>query len=105
MALKSRSAATLEPARDLKILTMKKIISILILGSFFSCQKEEAITPNYSGLVVKESGSNYYAEILHKELFEVGDTIRIQYNQMPKHQFAYPSKRRNEYTKVLIIRK
>ena len=102
MALKSQSAATLEPARDLKILTMKKIISILILGSFFSCQKEEAITP---GVIVKESGVNYYAEIVNKELFEVGDSIRIQFNQMPRHPHSYPSKRRNEYTKVLIIRK
>ena len=81
---------------------MKKIISILILGSFFSCQKEEAITP---GIIVKESGVNYYAEILHKELFEVGDSIRIQFNQMPKHPHSYPSKRNTEYTKVLIIRK
>ena len=103
MALKSRSSATLEPLRELKILTnMKKIISILILGSFFSCQKEEAITP---GVIVKESGVNYYAEIVNKELFEVGDTIRIQYNQMPRHQLAYPNKRNTEYTKVLIIRK
>jgi hypothetical protein len=103
VALKSQSGATLEPLRDLKILTnMKKIISILILGSFFSCQKEEAITP---GIIVKESGVNYYAEIVNKELFEVGDTIRIQYNQMPNHPHSYPSKRRNEYTKVLIIRK
>lgn len=84
---------------------MKKIISILILGSFFSCQKEEAIAPNYSGLVVKESGSNYYAEILHKNLFEVGDTLTITYNEMPKHKYSYPSSKRNEYVKVLIIRK
>ena len=102
MALKSRSSATLEPLRELKILTMKKIISILILGSFFSCQKEEVINP---GIIVKESGVNYYAEIVNKELFEVGDSIRIQYNEMPRHPHSYPSKRRNEYIKVLIIRK
>ena len=83
---------------------MKKIISILVLGSFFSCQKEEAISPNYSGLVVKESGSNYYAEILHKQLFQVGDTLTITYNEMPKHPHSYPSKRRGEYVKVVIVR-
>ena len=80
---------------------MKKIISILFVAGFFSCQKEEAITP---GIIVKESGVNYYAEILHKELFEVGDSIRIQYNQMPKHPHSYPSKRRNEFVKVVIVR-
>lgn len=102
MALKSQSGATLEPPREPKILTMKKIISILFLAGFFSCQKEEAITP---GVIVKESGVNYYAEIVNKELFEVGDSIRIQYNQMPNHPHSYPSKRNTEYTKVLIIRK
>ena len=80
---------------------MKKLISIIILGSFFSCQKEEAITP---GVIVKESGVNYYAEIVNKELFEVGDSIRIQFNQMPKHPHSYPSKRRGEYVKVVIVR-
>ena len=77
---------------------MKKLISILILSGFFSCQKEEIIEP---GVLVKESGSKYYAEILHKELYEVGDTIRIQYNQMPRHQLAYPNKRNTEYTKTI----
>jgi hypothetical protein len=81
---------------------MKKIISIFILSSFFSCQKEELINP---GVLVKESGSKYYAEILHKELYEVGDTIRIQYNQMPRHQLAYPNKRRNEYVTVVIVKR
>jgi hypothetical protein len=80
---------------------MKKLISILILSGFFSCQKEEPIEP---GVLVKESGSKYYAEIQHKELYNVGDSIRIQYNQMPSHQLAYPSKRRFEYTTVQIVR-
>jgi hypothetical protein len=81
---------------------MKKIISILILGSFFSCQKEEPINP---GVLVKESGSKYYAEILHKELYNIGDSIRIQYNQMPRHELAYPNKRRNEYVTVVIVKR
>jgi hypothetical protein len=103
VALKSRSAVNIGTSTGSKNFTnMKKIISILILGSFFSCQKEEAIKP---GIIVKESGVNYYAEIVNKELFEVGDSIRIQYNEMPRHPHSYPSKRRNEYTKVLIIRK
>lgn len=80
---------------------MKKIISILFLAGFFSCQKEEAITP---GIIVKESGVNYYAEILHKELFRVGDTLTITYNEMPKHKYSYPSSKRNEFVKVVIIR-
>jgi hypothetical protein len=80
---------------------MKKLISILILSGFFSCQKEELIEP---GVLVKESGSKYYAEILHKELYEVGDSIRIQYNQMPRHENAYPSKKRSEYVTVQIVK-
>jgi len=80
---------------------MKKIISIFILSGFFSCQKEELIEP---GVLVKESGSKYYAEILHKELYNVGDSIRIQFNQMPRHENAYPSKRRYEYVTVQIVR-
>ena len=80
---------------------MKKLISIFILSGFFSCQKEELIEP---GVLVKESGSKYYAEILHKELYEVGDSIRIQFNQMPRHENAYPSKRRYEYVTVQIVR-
>jgi len=83
---------------------MKKILFIGLIIGLVSCKKDEPILPNYSGLVVKESGSNYYAEILHKQLFKVGDTLTITYNEMPRHPHSYPSKRRNEFVKVVIVR-
>jgi hypothetical protein len=83
---------------------MKKLLFIALIIGLVSCKKDKPILPNYSGLVVKESGSNYYAEILHKSLFKVGDTLTITYNEMPRHPHSYPSKRRNEFVKVVIIR-
>ena len=84
---------------------MKKILFVVLCSiGLLSCSKEEPITPNYSGVVVRESGSNYYAEILHKHLFKAGDTITITYNNMPNHPHSYPSKRRGEYVKVVIVR-
>lgn len=67
-----------------------------------SCTKEEEIIS--PSVLVKELCCSpiYYAEILHKELYSVGDTIRITYNQMPKHEYAYPNSFRNKYTTVVI---
>jgi hypothetical protein len=82
------------------------IISLLLLVTMItSCAKEkETITPS---VLVKETCCSpiYYAEILHKDMYKVGDTIRIIYNQMPKHELAYPSSRRYQYTTVVIINK
>ena len=86
-------------------MSMMKIISLIVLlGLFSSCKKEEVVQP--SALVKQVCCPEvYYAEILHKELYSVGDTIRITYNQMPKHELAYPSSRRYQYTTVVIINK
>jgi hypothetical protein len=85
---------------------MKTLFSlILLLGLLSSCNKEkEIISPS---VLVKETccAPIYYAEILHKDMYKVGDTIRIIYNQMPKHELAYPSSRRYQYTTVVIINK
>jgi hypothetical protein len=85
---------------------MKTLFSLLILlGLLSSCKKEEeTITPS---VLVKETCCSpiYYAEILHKDMYKVGDTIRIIYNQMPKHELAYPSSQRYKYTTVVIINK
>jgi hypothetical protein len=85
---------------------MKTLFLLLILlGLFSSCKKEEeVVTPS---VLVKETCCSpiYYAEILHKDMYKVGDTIRIIYNQMPKHENAYPSSRRYQYTTVVIINK
>jgi hypothetical protein len=70
-----------------------------------SCTKdEETITPS---VTVKEVCCSpiYYAEILHKEMYKIGDTIRIIYNQMPKHELAYPNPKHTNYTTVVIISK
>ena len=70
-----------------------------------SCTKDkETITPS---VTVKEVCCSpiYYAEILHKDMYKVGDTIRITYNQMPKHELAYPNPKNTEYTTVVIISK
>ena len=77
---------------------------VILLGLLFSCKEKETITPS---VTVKEVCCSpiYYAEILHKEMFNVGDTIRITYNQMPKHQMAYPNPKNTEYTTVVIISK
>ena len=85
---------------------MKQIIKILLLVFIASSctKKEEIISPS---VLVKEVCCSpiYYAEILHKEMYKVGDTIRIIYNQMPKHELAYPSSQRYKYTTVVIINK
>jgi hypothetical protein len=38
-------------------------------------------------------------------MYKVGDTIRIIYNQMPKHEYAYPHVKHVNYTTVIIINK
>ena len=84
---------------------MKTLLScILLVLIASSCTKnEELITPS---VLVKETCCSpiYYAEILHKELYQVGDTIRITYNQMPKHEYAYPNTFRHRYTTVVITK-
>jgi hypothetical protein len=82
---------------------MKKILLLTMLVGMFSCKEEEIITPS---VLVKPIGGSeiYYGEILHKNLYKIGDTIRIQYNEMPKHELAYPNKRRYEYVTVVIIK-
>jgi hypothetical protein len=85
---------------------MKTLLFFILLAiSASSCTKEEEIvTPS---VIVKETCCSpiYYAEILHKEMYKVGDTIRIIYNQMPKHELAYPNPKRYQYTTVVIINK
>jgi len=83
---------------------MKKLLVIAALIGLSSCTKQDdIITPS---VLVREVATSpiYYAEILHKNLYKVGDTIRIQYNQMPRHEKAYPSKQRYLYTTVVIIK-
>lgn len=83
---------------------MKKILSLAILiGLFSSCKEKETITPS---VLVKPicCSEIYYGEILHKEMHSIGDTIRIQYNQMAKHEWAYPHPRRYDYVSVVIIK-
>ena len=83
---------------------MNIIFSAILIVLLSSCKKEEeVVTPS---VLVKETCCSpiYYAEILHKELYSVGDTLRITYNQMPAHQLAYPNKRRIEYTTVVITK-
>ena len=84
-----------------------KTLFICTLLTFIvsSCAKEqEVVTPS---VLVKETCCSpiYYAEILHKDMYKVGDTIRIIYNQMPKHELAYPSSQCYKYTTVVIINK
>jgi hypothetical protein len=82
---------------------MKKILVILLALGLASCNKEDVITPS---VLVREVGTSpiYYAEILHKEMYKVGDTLRIQYNQMPHHELSYPNKGRYGYTTVVIVK-
>jgi hypothetical protein len=69
-----------------------------------SCAKQEEI-PQPSVLVRQLCCPEiYYAEILHKNLYKVGDTIRITYNQMPRHEFAYPNSFRYKYVTVVIVK-
>lgn len=83
---------------------MKKVILFGILIGLVSCkEQEETITPS---IMVKPicCPEIYYGEILHKEMHSIGDTIRIQYNQMPRHQLAYPHPRRYDYVSVVITK-
>ena len=85
---------------------MKSAISLLLLAIIAtSCAKEqEIVSPS---ILVKEVCCSpiYYAEILHKDMYKVGDTIRIIYNQIPKHEYAYPHVKHVNYTTVVIINK
>ena len=84
---------------------MKKlIIAIAVLSTMVSCKEEEIVTPS---VLVKpiRSSEIYYGEILHKEMYSIGDTIRITYNQMPKHEWAYPNPKHTQYVSVVIIKK
>ena len=83
---------------------MNMIFSAILIVLLSSCKEEEVVTPS---VLVKETCCSpiYYAEILHKDMYKVGDTIKIIYNQMPKHELAYPSSQRYKYTTVVIINK
>jgi hypothetical protein len=86
---------------------MKKVLFICTLLAVIasSCTKEkEVITPS---VLVKETCCSpiYYAEILHKDMYKIGDTLRITYNQMPKHEWAYPHPKHVDYTTVVLINK
>jgi hypothetical protein len=85
---------------------MKTLLSLVILlGLFSSCTKEkETISPS---VLVKEVCCSpiHYAEILHKDMYKIGDTLRITYNQMPKHEWAYPHPKHVDYTTVVLINK
>ena len=84
---------------------MKQIIKLLLLVFIASsCTKEkEIISPS---ILVRQlcCSEIYYAEILHKEMHSIGDTIRIQYNQMPRHEYAYPNTFRHKYVTVVIVK-
>jgi hypothetical protein len=80
------------------------LICTLLAVIASSCTKEEEI-PQPSVLVRQLCCPEiYYAEILHKNLYKVGDTIRIIYNQMPKHEYAYPNSFRYKYVTVIIVK-
>lgn len=86
--------------------TMKTIIKfIILLGILSSCTKEEEIVS--PSVLVKEVCCSpiYYAEILHKDMYKIGDTMRITYNQMPKHEWTYPHPKHTLYTTVVLINK
>lgn len=82
---------------------MKKlIVSIVSLSILASCAKEEFVTP--SVLVKPITGSEvYYAEIQHKQMYNVGDTLRITYNSMPQHEYAYPHPNHTNFVSVVLI--
>ncbi len=92
------------PMYYIKKSDMKSLILLIALATM-SCTKE-VVSPDVTGLIVKEvcCPERYYAEILHREMYKVGDTLRVTYNQMPKHQRAYPSRDKNYYTTVVIVR-
>jgi hypothetical protein len=80
------------------------LFAIALIIELASCSKPEQIAPS---LLVKEvcCAPVYYAEVLHANRYKVGDTLRIQYNEMPRHERAYPSKLRHGYTTVVIVSK
>jgi hypothetical protein len=82
---------------------MKKLFVILLALGLASCKDDELVIPS---IVVRETccAPNYQAEIVNGHLYKVGDTLRIQYNQMPFHEKSYPSKLRHGYTTVVIVR-
>lgn len=80
------------------------LFSTLLVFITSSCtKKEEIISPS---VLVRQlcCPEVYYAEILHKEMHSIGDTIRIQYNQMPRHEYAYPNTFRHKYVTVVIVK-
>jgi len=80
------------------------IIALASLSILASCAEKEIVTP--SVLVKPVTGPEiYYGEILHKEMYKVGDTLRITYNQMPKHEFAYPHSNHTKFVSVVLISK
>lgn len=83
---------------------MKRLILLAIVLGMFSCKEEEIVTPS---VLVKPicCSEIYYGEILHKDMHSIGDTIRITYNQMPKHEWAYPNPKHTQYVSVVIIKK
>jgi hypothetical protein len=83
----------------------KLILAISAISLLASCAKEkEIVTPS---VIVQPVGvsEKYYAEIIHKNMFSVGDTIRITYNQMGKHEFAWPHPMHTKYVSVVLISK
>lgn len=87
----------------MKKMNLIKLLLLVFITS--SCAKEqEIVSPS---ILVKEVCCSpiYYAEILHKDMYKIGDTIRITYNQMPKHEWAYPHVKHVQYTTVVIINK
>lgn len=83
---------------------MKKFLAILSLSAFASCAEKEIITPS---VLVKpvDAPEIYYGEIQHKEMYRVGDTLRITFNQMPKHEYAWPHYNHNKFVSVVLISK
>ena len=83
----------------------KLILAISTISILASCAKEkEIVTPS---VIVQPVGvsEKYYAEIIHKNMFSIGDTIRITFNQMAKHEFAFPHPNHTKYVSVVLISK
>jgi hypothetical protein len=80
------------------------LIALASLSLLASCAEKEIITPS---VLVKPVNAPeiYYGEILHKEMYRIGDTLRITYNQMPKHEFAWPHSNHTKFVSVVLISK
>jgi len=80
------------------------IIALTSLSLLASCAEKETVTPS---VLVKpvDAPEIYYGEILHKEMYKVGDTLRITYNQMPKHEYAWPHSNHTKFVSVVLISK